>query len=875
VIYQYKINAYHGINKKINESQEGFWKEYGGELFSTRLVNYKNNERQGPYIVINRDEPLVENYVSERGFYKNNQLHDTIRYFDDIGHLYYLKVYDSGKLLYEKSIPNAETEINLKRELVDIINENGNIAITKSEIFDLQTRDKIGSFDLTYQSQKTFLSDNGEFLVSLCVQYGDLGQYPFLVMQNLKSGQELQFGDDPNPFFAFFSNNDSILNVISYKSYFQKSKIRDTIITELVYSEYQTKPFDLTLKKRTIINNREHPIYIKKISKNRIAEVHLNKVYYLNSETYKVIDSIILPLLNHLEKDEKFQFHNDLLSIRNNANEVTLVDLKTRKTIYIKNKNIANLPLFKSYLNNDAYLVSAKHFFRVDLNSGNLQKIKNPLNTNNLILTRKNNWLYTNYQNDYNSYNDGYNMSNYIPKKINNNSLKIGWYSINGKETIKEFSDTEYGMPYILNLDVSKNNLKIIDFNRSQDNIINLNLKSGISTTNSISGKESNDIYYKSIADTIIEKYYVGDYQQGVFYSMIMKDDKIIETNNYSNGQIQFTNPLYPDYRGEKVKYFTFSNGTELFLCRDHYFMSKGSNNGLLGFRMNLKYYSSEQFDLKYNRPDIILERLGYADSSTIASYHSAYLKRLKRMGFTEDMLKDDFHLPEIKIKNFEYLPTLTDSSDLNLDLDIKDSKYKLDRINIFINDVPVFGTAGIDLRKENIQEINKKINLSLSEGENKIQVSVLNQAGAESYKETVYITYKPKKPVQPDLYLVTIGDSKYSDSRYDLTYASKDATDIKTAFEKNSNSLYGAVYAFNYTDTQVTKENILKLKSELQKAKRDDVVIITVAGHGVLDKNLDYYLATHDMDFSNPSEKGLPYEAQFQHQYICSQEIS
>jgi hypothetical protein len=310
------------------------------------------------------------------------------------------------------------------------------------------------------------------------------------------------------------------------------------------------------------------------------------------------------------------------------------------------------------------------------------------------------------------------------------------------------------------------------------------------------------------------------------------------------------------------ITLYPFNNNEYLIRCPDNYFMSTVKNlNDKIHYVQNFKSYPFEQFDLKYNRPDIVISRIGKSDSSMINSYKNAYFKRLKRMNFTEEMLKDDFHLPEIKIKNFEYLPTLTDSSDLNLDLDIKDSKYKLDRINIFINDVPVFGTAGIDLRKENIQELNKKITFSLSEGKNKIQVSVLNQAGAESYKETAYVTYKPKKSIQPDLYLVTIGDSKYSDSRYDLTYASKDATDIKNAFEKNSNSLYGAVHAFNYTDTQVTKENILKLKSELLKAKRDDVVLITVADHGVLDKNLDYYLATHDMDFSNPSEKGLPYE--------------
>ena len=33
------------------------------------------------------------------------------------------------------------------------------------------------------------------------------------------------------------------------------------------------------------------------------------------------------------------------------------------------------------------------------------------------------------------------------------------------------------------------------------------------------------------------------------------------------------------------------------------------------------------------------------------------------------------------------------------------------------------------------------------------------------------------------------------------------------------------------------------------------------VAGHGVLDENFDYYFGTYDMDFTNPTEKGLAYD--------------
>ena len=100
-------------------------------------------------------------------------------------------------------------------------------------------------------------------------------------------------------------------------------------------------------------------------------------------------------------------------------------------------------------------------------------------------------------------------------------------------------------------------------------------------------------------------------------------------------------------------------------------------------------------------------------------------------------MLKDDFHLPEIKIENFEEIPSLHKQGSINLKLNLKDSKYKLDRINIWVNDVAIYGTNGISLRDKNVQEYTTDLEVFLAKGNNKVQVSVLNQAGAESYKET------------------------------------------------------------------------------------------------------------------------------------------
>ncbi|HLP12475.1 MAG TPA: caspase family protein [Flavobacteriales bacterium] len=313
------------------------------------------------------------------------------------------------------------------------------------------------------------------------------------------------------------------------------------------------------------------------------------------------------------------------------------------------------------------------------------------------------------------------------------------------------------------------------------------------------------------------------------------------------NGQVK--DPL--------VTYYC-NNENNIFISYDNYYKTTSRAFNLIKFRKGDKLYGIEQFDLKYNRPDILLQRMGNTDTLQIKAYKNAYLKRLKKMGFTEEMLNGKMNLPEVKIENFEMLPEVVSNAEIKLNLALNDDEHNLDRINVYINDVSLFGTAGINLRSENTKELKKELNLVLARGLNKIQVSVLNQAGAESVKETVYITFKTKESVA-NMYLITIGDSKYSDKRFDLAYAAKDAEDIKEIF--GTNQAYSKVFSYSLTNESVTKENIGKLKEVLQKAKRDDVVIITVAGHGVLDKDFNYYLATYDMDFNNPAERGLPYE--------------
>ena len=303
---------------------------------------------------------------------------------------------------------------------------------------------------------------------------------------------------------------------------------------------------------------------------------------------------------------------------------------------------------------------------------------------------------------------------------------------------------------------------------------------------------------------------------------------------------------------------FMTTDGEWIIWNEKGYFSASKKGAQYVGYYINqgkdkeAKFYPFEQFDLKYNRPDIILQDLGLGSEKIRNFYYQAYLKRLEKMKMSEAQLSGKINLPKIKIESSVLSP---DHKSITINLSAEDADAGLDRINLFINDVPIYGKGGIKLNNE--KKITKQITLDLANEKNKIQLSVLNSGGLESIRENLFVL-NPKSKDLPNLYLITIGTSKYKDNRFNLKYAAKDAEDMAKQFVKGQN--YGSVFHETIIDEQSTKENIIKMKAFIEKAGRNDVVMVFIAGHGLLDEKLDYYYATFDIDFNNPSQRGLLY---------------
>src|SRR5262249_54211235 len=95
----------------------------------------------------------------------------------------------------------------------------------------------------------------------------------------------------------------------------------------------------------------------------------------------------------------------------------------------------------------------------------------------------------------------------------------------------------------------------------------------------------------------------------------------------------------------------SFASGDYVAITPERYYSaSRGALQGV-SFRSGMNAYSFDQFDLKYNRPDLVLKAIDRAPAALMDAYANAARKRLARMGVDESQLADQLdQLPQLSL---------------------------------------------------------------------------------------------------------------------------------------------------------------------------------------------------------------------------------
>lgn len=257
------------------------------------------------------------------------------------------------------------------------------------------------------------------------------------------------------------------------------------------------------------------------------------------------------------------------------------------------------------------------------------------------------------------------------------------------------------------------------------------------------------------------------------------------------------------------------------------------------------------------NRPADVLEILG-GNEDDIVALRKTTERWLRKQGFDPaDMPAEpgpgDFARMEVNLP-----PLYAQSEDLQVEVELQTSARRaVTALEVRVDGVKVPQSWDADLLVPAGQSKKLTIRVPLGFGQNWIElkpVDSLGVAGAPYRFRTVY-----KGEYKPELYVVTLGVSDYADDGLDLQYAAKDARDIAEAFKKHSPY---RVRSLTLTDAEVKADDLTKVQGFLSSATPNDCVVLYVAGHGMLDDQLEYYYAPHNFDADRVSDTGISMEA-------------
>lgn len=311
-----------------------------------------------------------------------------------------------------------------------------------------------------------------------------------------------------------------------------------------------------------------------------------------------------------------------------------------------------------------------------------------------------------------------------------------------------------------------------------------------------------------------------------------------------------------PDTRELAATMVSLNDSDYVIVAAGNFYTATRGALSSVVFHLGQRALPFDQFDLSLNRPDRVHDSLGYVNSDIIDSYELAYRHRLRRFGFTPEQVIAGYDLPTLTLLS-EPPPIAVPERDLSLRVKATSSGSDLERLLVYVNDVPVPGSLGIDLRGSG-KSAERTIDINLSAGNNKIQLSALNSAGVESLRETFQVSYTGES-AKPNLYVLAVGVSEYQRPEFCLKYAGKDARDLAAAIE-TLQTHFASVKSQVLSDRKASKAAILASRNFLAQSSIDDQVILFFAGHGILSGSNYYFLPT-DFDPAAVEATGLRYD--------------
>jgi WD40 repeat protein len=298
-----------------------------------------------------------------------------------------------------------------------------------------------------------------------------------------------------------------------------------------------------------------------------------------------------------------------------------------------------------------------------------------------------------------------------------------------------------------------------------------------------------------------------------------------------------------------------FSEGDEwLVHTDDGYFDASRNGQHLVGLSLDNRAYSIEQMALHHNRPDRIMETMGFGSAEAIAHFRARYEARRGKLDVRQPSLAESLErAPTVAIVDMK-----VEGSSGTLVADLRAPVGSLASYQIYVNGTPVLPAGG---RAASGQAQRISETFALIPNDTLVEIEAISSEGGASLREFRPIKVSPR-PVARRFFYLGIGVSKYQNSALDLKYADRDVSDLATIFEGYRGKYYDDVQTKVFVNEQATVAALNGARAFLRQAGPNDMVVVFLAGHGVHsdDAAAEYHFVTHEADLGRIRETTASY---------------
>lgn len=311
-----------------------------------------------------------------------------------------------------------------------------------------------------------------------------------------------------------------------------------------------------------------------------------------------------------------------------------------------------------------------------------------------------------------------------------------------------------------------------------------------------------------------------------------------------------------------------------LVYTEDGYFDGSPGVGALVGGVRGTRVFRADQLAIRYNRPDLIVERFHPGARQEIADLRAARAFRLQKAGIDESSMPSLEGLPDARIlKIFERDDP---PGTIWLDVVVRAAAVPVMRYQVYVNDVPIGGRGGALLSGdaavmmadplepgEGIKghlrfgiEVQLTPRVSGEDEDNRVELSVVDALGRESLRDVAFVPaplLSRRDPVR--LYFVSFGVSSYrGEGVPPLLWAHQDAIDLHELF-RDGHRAFSEVMAQRYVNSRATTASFEAAKALLQNSRVQDTVLVFISGHGVHDEDGTYYYLLRDSELDRLQE--------------------